>query len=470
MKEIKFTDLTFTQSIQPLASSYRDPAGFVFQKDGILYRQVNKTYRGDFDFFISSGCYAHLVKKRLLISHEEIDQNFFSSADWYKTLLPQRVPFVSYPYEWCFEMLKDAALLTLTLAKESISFGVMLKDATPYNVQWLNGNLVFIDTLSFEKYDSTKPWIAYRQFCECFLSPLLLMHYAGQPILPFLVAYPDGIPLAITKSFLPLRSRLSVHTYLHIHLHEKFASKGPERSAVPKNNFSEKKLRRLFDSLTLLIQSLRWKGGKTTWQNYYEEASQRSDYLQEKTNMVTSWITELPGIKTALDLGANVGQFSFLLSTHTTVIAADFDHTAINNLYKKLVKQNERNILALVVDVSNPSPSLGFNNSERTSFIERTSVDLCLALALIHHLSIGKNIPFEKIAFFFEKICNYLIIEFVPKDDQKIEYMLSQKKDIYYNYNEENFIKEFEKHFFIERKQGIANSGRTLYQMKKHNV
>jgi hypothetical protein len=460
------------QTIEPLASSYRDPSGFVFQKDSLLYRQVNKIYAEHFDYFINSGCYDYLVKKQLLLSHEEINENFLGSDEWYKTLMPQKVPFISYPYEWCFDMLKDAALLTLTLARECMSFGIMLKDATPYNVQWLNGKLIFIDTLSFEKYDPSKPWIAYRQFCECFLSPLLLMHYTNQPLQPFLLGYPDGIPLSITKSLLPGRSRFSFHTSLHIHMHQRLAAKNTEQDfGSTANTFSEKKLQHLLDSLQLLIQSLRWKGQKTTWENYYEEARQRNNYLDQKKSLVRSWLHELPKIKTAVDLGANEGGFSKIMAKENIrTIATDFDHNAINNLYKHLVVENEKNILPLVIDLANPSPSIGVNNNERISFIERTNVNLCLALALMHHLSIGKNIPFEKIAGFFAKMTNYLLIEFVPKHDQKINYMLRQKKDIYTEYNEEHFTKAFERHFFIERKQEIADSGRILYQMKKGNL
>ena len=152
------------------------------------------------------------------------------------------------------------------------------------------------------------------------------------------------------------------------------------------------------------------------------------------------------------------------------VVATDFDHTAIDNLYNRILKENEKNILPLVVDLANPSPAIGLNNNERESFIERTRVDLALALALIHHLAIGKNIPFEKMALLFEKITNYLIIEFVPKQDEKVQFMLRQKRDIYKTYNEENFLTAFQKYFSIQKKQEIANSGRILYQLKKNDV
>ena len=150
-------------------SSYRDPAGFIFSKNGVLYRQVNKVFSKDFDFFLTSGCYEKLVNKGMLIPHEVINENLTGDKEWYTTLQPAPIPFISYPYEWSFDMLKDAALLTLDLLKEAMDLGMILKDATPYNIQWHSGKLIFIDSLSFEQYDETKPWIAYRQFCECFL-------------------------------------------------------------------------------------------------------------------------------------------------------------------------------------------------------------------------------------------------------------------------------------------------------------
>jgi len=144
-------------------ASYRDPSGFIFKHEGKVYRQVNQVFKEDFDKFISSGLYDELVKDQLLIPHQVIDENLTGDQDWYTTLQPQFIRFISYPYEWCFDMLKDAALLILRLANIAMQYGIILKDASPYNIQWHNGKLIFIDTLSFEKYDETKPWIAYRQ-------------------------------------------------------------------------------------------------------------------------------------------------------------------------------------------------------------------------------------------------------------------------------------------------------------------
>ena len=177
-------------------------------------------------------------------------------------------------------MLKDAALLTLELLREAIDHGMILKDATPYNIQWQDGRLVFIDTLSFEKYDESKPWIAYRQFCEQFLSPLLLTHYSGLPLQQLLLAYPEGIPISFTSKFLPWRSKLSIDTYLHIHLHARYSRKTTVEQKKP-GGFSRKKLLTLVTSLQSLVNKLTLPATTSTWSAYYEEASQRNDYMEQ---------------------------------------------------------------------------------------------------------------------------------------------------------------------------------------------
>lgn len=448
-------------------SSYRDPSGFIFEKKGLLYRQINISFKEHFDHFIESGCYAELVKKGLLIPHKNIPENFTGNNEYYITLKPERIEFVSYPYEWSFDMLKDAALLTLQLVKHSLQFDMILKDATPYNIQWHKGKFIFIDTLSFEKYEQT-PWIAYRQFCESFLGPLLIMHYSKKQLPELMLAWPDGIPLVTIQSLLPKRSRFSLYTYLHIHLHAKYSLKKPEKSGKTKN-FSKQKLFNLISSLEALINKLKIPDQKSTWSEYYEEASQRNNYLEQKKKIIAGWLNEMNDIKSAMDLGANEGEFSKLLSEkniHT--VAADFDPYCINNFYHKIKSSEKKNIQPLVLDLSNPSPAIGVNNKERASFIVRAKADIILVLALIHHLAIGKNIPFEMIADMLQGIGKYLIIEFIPKEDGKIQLMLNRKKDIYANYNEVNFENEFGKYYIIIDKKPISGAGRVLYLMQNH--
>jgi hypothetical protein len=449
-------------------SSYRDPSGFIFEENGCLYRQVNQCFQKDFDRLMQSGLYQKLVEKNILVPHQTIHDNLTGSTNWHLTLKPEVIPFVSYPYEWCFNMLKDAALLTLEAAKEAMKFGMMLKDASAYNVQLHKGKTIFIDTLSFEQYDEQKPWIAYRQFCEQFFAPLSLMHYMKEPLQNLLMSYPEGIPLQLSSKMLPFKSKWNLHSYLHLHLQSTLARKN-KRTDKDAKPFSKQKLKNLLLSLEAGIQSFSFSQSPTNWSNYYEEAHQRGDYIAAKKQIVSDWIRKL-NPKTVFDAGANEGEFSELASASAYVISADADHASINKLYQKVCDKNNSNICPLVVDLANPSPAIGLNNNERSSFLDRIKVDLVLALALIHHLSIGKNIPFGEAAKSFFNMTQYLIIEFVPKDDEKVKLITAHKKELVSNYSEESFETSFLNFFSIDEKKQIASSGRTLYLMQRHNL
>ncbi|HEY0750503.1 MAG TPA: hypothetical protein VGD26_05080, partial [Chitinophagaceae bacterium] len=197
-------------------ASYRDPSGFIFIKDGVIYRQINHSYKEHFDCLVNTGLYQKLVDRQLLLPHDINNNDVAYNEDAYITIKPLQLPFISYPYEWSFSMLKDAALVTLEIAMIAIENGMILKDATAYNLQFINGRMVFIDILSFEKYNPSKPWIAYKQFCEHFLAPLSLMHYSQLPMQELLLSYPEGIPLNIASKLLPWKSKWNMHLYLHL--------------------------------------------------------------------------------------------------------------------------------------------------------------------------------------------------------------------------------------------------------------
>ncbi|OQY97027.1 MAG: hypothetical protein B6D37_00580 [Sphingobacteriales bacterium UTBCD1] len=459
-----------TDSVIFHAASYRDPSGFIFTKNGTLYRQVNQEYREHFDHFTRSGCYEKLVKNNLLLPHAVLDENLTGSVNWYQTLKPEEIEFITYPYEWSFSMLKDAALLTLQILKEAISFGMILKDATPLNVQWFRGQFIFIDTLSFEKFDET-PWIAYRQFCETFLSPLLLMHYSKKPLEHLQLSFPEGIPLEITSSLLPSKSKFSLQSYLHIHLHSKVSSNhaGEKQKKV---KFSKQKLLNLVYGMESMIQKLKIPKTKSIWSSYYTEAAGREDYLGQKKKIISEWLSEMKDVTKAMDLGSNNGEFSKLIAAagiHT--IAADADPYCIDELYSEIKKNRIENIQPLILDLANPSPSSGVNNRERSSFLERSAPGLAIALALIHHLAIGKNIPFPPMATLFSQLLknpgSKLIIEFVPKEDEKVKLLLQNRRDIFNNYNEMEFLNAFKKHFVVLKEFAIPGSERILFLMER---
>jgi 2-polyprenyl-3-methyl-5-hydroxy-6-metoxy-1,4-benzoquinol methylase len=447
-------------------SSYRDPSGFIFIYQGEIYRQVNKSFQKDFEAFINSSLYNDLLNDKLLIPHTELQENFTGSENWFTTLKPEKIDFISYPYEWSFSMLKDAALLTLQLAEKALAHGMILKDASPYNVQLHKGRMTFIDTLSFEQYKEGEPWIAYRQFCENFIGPLVLMHYLGLPMQQLLLAHPDGIPLQYIKQMLPFRSRFNVHLYLHIHLHASYGSKSS--SQQQKTFLSKQKLSNLLQSLKTLVSSFRFDRFENVWGRYYEEASTREGYLEEKASIISPWISSLPDIKSVIDIGGNKGEFSKRLATkQRQVICADGEHYAVEALYNEIKKAGLSNLTPVCIDFTSPSAALGMNNEERTSFLQRASSDLAMALALIHHLAIGKNISFHLIAKMCARLGKLLIIEFVSKDDEKVKLLLQHKKDIYHWYTEEAFLQAFCSLFKLIEKRALSSSPRTLYLMER---
>lgn len=445
-------------------ASYRDPSGFIYHSAGRLYRQVNKVYAEHYDRLIQSGLYLSLCEKNLLLPHEEIKENRLNDADWYITLLPEQVPFTSYPAEWCFEQLKDAALLTLQIANISIGKGMILKDATPLNIQFVNGRPVFIDTLSFEKYNPSVPWVAYRQFCETFLFPLLVAHYHKTGIGPFMLGFPDGIPVQTTAKLLPAKSRFNAAAWLHVHLQNKFNRKAP--AGASRVSFSESKMMNLLNHLESTLKKLS-NESKSVWHDYYAESVPGSGYLQAKEKIVAGYLQKLDG-KLLLDLGANDGYFSIrAVKMGFDVIAIDSDEQCINSFYKKVKTENLGSVQPLCVNIANPTPATGFANQERSSFSERIKPDAVMALALLHHLCIGKNITLEMLANYFAGLAPQLIIEFVPKEDEKTQLLLQNKKDIFPGYSIDRFEEIFSEKFLIRNKEIAGDTRRSVYLMQR---
>lgn len=451
--------------MQSHPASYRDTSGFVFRHEGAVYRYVHPNYEVHFTKLMSSGLYDELVKKQRLITHKEItESNKFDIAPG-RILLPEQIPFISYPYEWSFDMWKDAALLTLQIALVSLQKEMILKDATPFNIQFYKGKPIFIDTLSFENYEQGKPWVAYRQFSECFLAPLLLMHYCHPDTGKLFTAYPNGIPMDVLVSLLPKRSKWNMNTLLHVHLQAKFTGKQKQKPAG-ENNFSKQKLELLLKGLESFVQKLSLKKTKTTWDDYYTDTILGNDYLNAKTTLVKSF-SNFIDFKSVIDLGANDGHFSLLLSDDKAVIATDADHNCINELYLKIKNENRANILPLVNNLITPSPAIGWANTERDSITARLKADLVMALALVHHLAIASNVPLALIADWLQPMGEHLIIEFVPKSDEKVKLLLQNRKDIFDDYSLENFKSIFAKKYQIVKEVTVGNTNRVLFLMQR---
>jgi hypothetical protein len=254
--------------------------------------------------------------------------------------------------------------------------------------------------------------------------------------------------------------------YLHIHLHATYSSKPSSQATKPM--LSKQKLVNLLKGLQSLIASLKFDKFENVWGKYYEEAETRQGYLEEKKGIISSWLNSLQQISTAIDVGGNTGEFAQLAATHCQrVICADGEHFAVEQLYKRIKSGGPKNLVPLFIDFTNPSPSIGVNNEERASFLQRASSDLAMGLALIHHLAIGKNISFDLIAKLFAQLGRLLIIEFVAKEDDKVKLLLQNKKDIYDWYTEESFLRSFSARFRVIEKRALSSSPRTLYLMER---
>ena len=438
--------------------SFRDPSGSLYIKDGILYRKITSVYHEHYKYAKNSGLYEALMKEGLLIHHYEDEPT---------VIVPQKIPFISYPYEWCFSQLKDAALLTLKIQKRALDFDMILKDASAFNVQFLQGKPIFIDTLSFEKYEEGSPWVGYRQFCQQFLGPLLLMKYRDLRMNQISRIFIDGPPLDLISTLLPLRTFLNPLSVFHIHLHAKSQKKFGEKRNIPTWRISKKNLIAFIDNLESGIHCLTLKKQKTEWQNYYQKTNYSELAFKDKKRIVGEFLETL-NAKTVWDLGANTGEFSRLASQKgAEIISFDIDPMTVEENYLEIKKKGEKNLLTLVMDFTNPSSGLGWENEERMSLTERGPVDAVMALALVHHLAISNNVPLSRIAEYFSKLGRHLIVEFVPKTDTQVKKLLATRRDIFPAYEQTSFEKEFSQYFVVNRRENIADSERLLYLMKK---
>jgi hypothetical protein len=452
-----------------LPASFRDPSGFLFSRGGILYRQVTRKYEPEYARLMESGLYEKLVKAGLLIPHIETDQiPADPSGDAaFKVIQPERVPFISYPYEWSFGEMKDAALATLSLQRRALKAGMSLKDASAYNIQFVRGRPTLIDTLSFEIYKEGQPWVAYRQFCQHFLAPLALIALKDIRLSQLLRVYIDGVPLDLVSELLPWKTRLNFGLLTHIHLHagaQKKYSGAEVKSRA--GTMSKQAMIGLIDSLDSAIRKLNWNPSGTEWGNYYDITNYSDAAFEHKQQLVNEWSVRInPAL--VWDLGANNGAFSRGASqSGSYVVAFDIDPAAVEQNYRQIKSEKTENILPLLLDLTNPSPAIGWANQERDSFATRGPADLVLALAVIHHLAISNNVPLLQLANFFAEIGQWLVIEFVPKSDSQVQKLLVSRDDIFPNYNREGFEAAFKKRFKICEAVNLRESERVLYLME----
>jgi predicted nicotinamide N-methyase len=396
-------------------ASFRDPCGFIFQRQGCKLRQVNTSYADDYEELMTGGLYEELTEAGLLLAHEEVSLSERASEEAYKILRPTQLPWIS-----------------------------------------------------FTRYREGQPWVAYRQFCQHFLAPLALMSRADLRLNQLLRIHLDGIPLDLASKLLPWRTKFNVAMGLHIHAHSRMQQRhanGSTSSIKAPASLSRRKLAAIVAGLQTAVSDLKLNTTGSEWADYYSDGhNYGAEGMQAKQRLVRELIDQVQP-RMVWDLGANDGRFSRIAAEAgaETVVAWDIDPVCVENNYRQRVAKREAAIHPLLLDLANPTPGIGWANVERKSLAERGPADLLLALGLVHHLAISNNTPLTQIAAYLATLAKWAIVEWIPKEDSQVQRLLSSRDDIFCNYTQAQFETAFSQHFVLERKASIPQTNRTLY-------
>ena len=451
----------------PVGGSFRDPSGHVFRRGGRILRQVNHAYASDYDQLIASGLYRALTERGLLVGHEEVAEAP-DREPGYRVLAPERIPFISYPFEWAFSQLKAAARATLSIHRLAVEHGMVLKDASAFNVQFVGSSPILIDSLSFERWAEGTPWVAYRQFCQHFLGPLALMSATDVRLGTLSRLFIDGPPLDLVSTLLPVTSKFHPSLLVHLHLHARAQAKhgGAAIAGRTPTSFTRRAMLGLVDHLESAIERLSYKAAGTTWADYYANTNYTDAAMAEKHRLVEGML-DASRPATTWDLGANTGAFSRLAAdAGAYTLAIDGDPAAVERAVLAGQARKERRILPLVMDLANPTGSMGWAHQERSSLAERGPADTLLALGLIHHLTLSNHVPFAMTADFLSRLGRTLIIEFVPPTDSQVVGMLSRMPRAEAGYSVERFEQAYRERFEMLESEPIPGTERRLYRME----
>ena len=441
--------------------------------DGV-FRALSGTGLEEWRALAESPLWGELQAERRVVATEEaaVDtSDGLLAGDAAGVLRHERVPFVSYPYEWPFSMLKDAALLQLELNRRALRAGLALKDASPYNVQWRGTRPVFIDVGSFERLRPGEPWAGYRQFCMLFLYPLMLQAYKDLPFHAALRGSLDGIAPAEARALLAgerFRKGVLSNVLAHARLESRYA--GAEGGAVKRDlkraGFNEQLLAANFAKLEKLVGRLEWKPGETAWTGYAED----NTYDAAATDAKTAFVREAAArrrVALAWDAGCNDGRYARVAAESADlVVAFDADHATVDALYRTLREERREDVLPLVMSLTDPSPDLGWRGRERASLERRGAPGLVLCLALVHHVCIAGNVPVRELLDWLRSLDCTLVIEFPERSDPMVQRLLGGKREgSNPDYERAAFERALEQGFTVDRSLRVSET-RTLYEAR----
>ncbi len=459
----------------PDPGSFRDPSGRIYHSGGKVYRTVTGQARDDFEFVRDTGLIDRLVRTGRVIAGEAISVDGFPhglAEDIAHVVEHPRLPFISYPYEWPFPALKAAALLHLDIQIDALDAGVALSDASAFNIQFRGARPVFIDLLSFRRYRAGEMWTGHRQFCEQFLNPLLLRAKCGVAHNAWYRGTQEGIAAGDLRRLLPWTSKLSRNVLLHVVAQSAF-QKAPMTSdtngtALLQTRFPTASYRRMLTNLRGWIETLQPADtGKTVWQDYATSHSYAGDEIAAKGDFIAEFAR---AVTPALlwDLGCNTGDFSAIALGNGAryAIGFDMDQGALERAFARAAAA-DLPFTPLYLDGANPSPSQGWNEQERQGLAGRATADAVIALAFVHHLAIGRNIPLPDLAAWLTSLAPQGVVEFVPKQDPMVQRLLALRDDIFPDYTLEHFQYCLSQRAQIVETRPLTRVGRTLIRFQR---
>ena len=454
--------------------SFRDPMSRVYVADQQVQRGLSAEGLAQFEAVAASTFFPALVAEGKVVGTEQIAlAESFVGDGWAGALRHDAIPVISYPFEWTFEMLRDAALLQIEVTRRAMAEGFTTKDATPYNVQFDGAQPVFIDVGSFERPPAGEPWPGYRQFCELFLNPLVVQAVAGIPFQPWLRGSLDGIPPSQVAPLLHGRHRLDrrllVHVSLHARAERRYADHDLEqdvRGDLRQAGFGPKVILAQLDNLERTVRRLRNGEERSTWSGYSDRSHYGDEDLAAKEAIVRAAVAaQMPSL--VLDLGANDGRFSQLAvdAGAERAIAVDSDHLTVDRLYRHLRDSGERRVLPLLQDLTNPTGGSGWRSRERTPFTERVRPELVLCLAVVHHLALTNNVPFDHIVDLLADFDAPLLVEFPKPDDPMAARLLARKREgLFAHYDVPQWEAALARRFTVEERTELPSGRRVLYR------
>lgn len=445
--------------------SFRDPASRVVLEEQSVIRLLDRRGLEDWRALAASRLYSQAVAEGRLISATEIEPSDGAEG----ALRHPRLPFISYPFEWTFSMLRDAALLQLDLMEQALGEGLIFKDATPYNIQFPEGRPQFIDIGSFESYRKGEPWVGYRQFCRQFLYPLLLRAWTGVPFQPWLRGDPEGPTSAQMWKLLPARRKASPAALLHVGLQARAEARmrgEAVRTSLSEAGFSREMILTNVRKLRSLVESLEWGPEGGDWAEY-----QACDHVARDRDAKTRFLAEAIAAttpKAVLDLGANDGHFSRLAAEKGAVaIAVDGDEAVLDRLYRSLSPGTM--LVPILADLSNPSPAQGWAGLERPALFDRARPDLIVAYGLIHHLIYTASVPPQRVIDWLAGFGVPVVVEYVAPEDPMVARLTANKRpeELHPGRDRDSFERMIGGRFRVDDQVDLAGGTRSLYRLTR---